>query len=594
MKALRGLLERFNLKNTKIRGQMYIIYILALLLPLSILGITLTYTARNLLNNHYMELLESDNWRVKSLLTEITTQTYKLSEEICFDSEQKNLLQREYINSQDFMNTVNESNKLDSIVYAYSEIENIHIYTNNPTIKNYKQYRSVTEDVMETDWYQKAIQTTGAFWVSIGLEGDYSNSDSNLCLVRRINLPDGKYSAVAVIRISDKYIRSRVDSNIIDAVSVDEYGIVYSSKKSWYGKEQFVDIDYADGYFSYSGTVEEEGTKYFATVSTAHLYMTSSKMHVCTLNSSGFREIDNILNVCFLIVILAIMVPGIILIVFTNHFTGRVYLLREEMHKARTQDYNMRDTFSGHDELTDAFEDLKSMVLGIQEKDAKMYEAELNEKELRNNQQLMEYKMLAGQMNPHYLYNTLETIRMKSLAAGNKEVADSIKILGKTLHYVLENTGTKVTTLQKELEHVENYLAIQKLRFGNRINYVIRIDKDINPEDVETLPLLLQPVVENAVVHGLESVDKEGRIVIDIVSMAEDKMQISVRDNGMGMKSEELEEIREKLNTPGLVLQSSIGVYNICQRIRLFYGEKYGLEIESVYGEGTTVILNLP
>ena len=89
MKALRGLLERFNLKNTKIRGQMYIIYILALLLPLSILGITLTYTARNLLNNHYMELLESDNWLVKSLLTEITTQTYKLSEEISFDREQK-------------------------------------------------------------------------------------------------------------------------------------------------------------------------------------------------------------------------------------------------------------------------------------------------------------------------------------------------------------------------------------------------------------------------------------------------------------------------------------------------------------------------
>ena len=222
-----------------------------------------------------------------------------------------------------------------------------------------------------------------------------------------------------------------------------------------------------------------------------------------------------------------------------------------------------------------------------------MYEAELNEKELRNEQQIMEYKMLASQINPHFLYNALETIRMKAVTTGDKEVANAIKILGKTLRYVLENTGTSYTTLKKELDHIENYLAIQKLRFGKRINYRL-IMEDIRPEKFEILPLLLQPVVENAVVHGLESQDGNGQIEVSVSLLENEKMKITVSDNGRGMTEEELENIREKLATPDLALQSSIGLYNINQRIRLCYGQEYGMEIESRYGEGTQVILYLP
>ena len=339
--------------------------------------------------------------------------------------------------------------------------------------------------------------------------------------------------------------------------------------------------------------MEAEDTAYFATVTTIHLHKTSTKMYICTLDSSGIQAISRIMNTWVLLLLFAILVPGIILFVFADYFAKRVNLLREEMHKARLQDYNIISEFSGRDELKDAFEDLKFMVQDIKEKDAKMYEAELNEKELRNKQQLMEFKMLAHQINPHYLYNTLETIRMKALTSGNRDVADSIKILGKTLHYVLENTGTSFTTLEKELEHVRNYLTIQKMRFGERINYVIEIEPELEPKRYTILPLLLQPVVENAVVHGLEALNGIGMIRIDIVRVKR-QLHIIITDSGKGMSEEEVDSLQKMLMVPNQQPQSGIALYNISQRIRLRYGEDYGIQLYSKQGLGTQVVLVLP
>lgn len=594
MKAVSVFISKLGWGKTKIRQQMYFIYAVTLLVPISVIGILLIINTERLLNDHYMELLEMDNLRVRTLLTEITKQIYSISEDICLNGSLRNILADDYESGLEFAMTVNTGSGLDSIVYSYEEIAGIYIYTDNPTIKNYKQYHLVTEEISQKEWYQRAITHATAFWVPIEKDGAYNSGDCNLCLVRRITLPESKYNAVVVIKISDQYLRSRIDSNIIDAVSVDDYGIVYSSKKNWYGEAQPVEIDYSEGYFTYSGIIEDDETKYFATLSTTHLYMTNSKLYVCTLNDNGFEYIDRIVQICVLILLLAIVIPGVILILFTRYFTGRVLLLREAMHKASMQDYHIITDFRGHDELTDAFEDLKVMVQDIKAKDAKMYEAELNEKELRNEQQIMEYKMLASQINPHYLYNALETIRMKALTTGDREVATSIKILGKTLHYVLENTGTTSTTLKKELDYIENYLSIQKMRFGGRINYTLLLEEGIDPAEYAILPLLLQPVVENAIVHGLEAVEEGGKIGVEISSPDKEHLKITVCDNGHGMTQEELQNIQKKLNTPGLNPQSSIGLYNISQRIRLYYGEDCSMKLESEYGEGTRVILLLP
>lgn len=595
MKKMWALLKKLSFRKLKLRGQMYMVYVLGLIIPLAIVGVVLVLNAHSMLNDYYMDLLKSDNLRVRSLLTQITTQAYNISDDICFNSAQKKILSEKYESSVDFVRTVNSDSELDEIIFNHQEIWGIYIYTDNKTAINYKQYNVVTEEIRQKEWYKRALSQTSAFWTLIETESNYTDKQgSYLALVRRILLPNSDYDAVVVIKLGDAYIRSKINSKLIDAISVDDAGIVYSSRSGWYKQKLPIDVDYNDAYYSYYDVVEIDGTKCFAVTTTASLHMTTSKLYICTMDDNVYYEVRTIINSCILILVLAIFIPGIVLFWYANKFTKRVYLLREEMHKASHRNYDMSVKFNGHDELTDAYEDLKLMVNDIKDKDAKMYEAELNEKELRNNQQIMEYKMLAGQINPHYLYNTLETIRMKALSAGNREIADCIKILGKTLQYVLKNTGTTVTTLKKEIEHVENYLAIQKLRFGDRINYTIDIQDSLVTEELQVLPLLLQPIVENAVIHGLEHVDGNGMIAIEIYLNSKEQLTVAISDNGKGMKKEEYEELRKKLNTPGLKLESNIGVYNICERIRLHYGSEYGLQIESEYGQGTKVMLILP
>ena len=577
----------------KIRGQMYTVYALVLLIPLAILGTLLMGSGSRILQAHSIELLESDNLRVKTLLSEVTTQAYTVSEDICYSSELKQILTGTYTAYSDFIASVNASSELDSRIYSNREIDGITVYTDNPTVKNYKQFRAVTEEIAGTEWYTQALKSAGAFWVSIE-EDTYSSDSSNLCLVRRMALPDSDYRAVVVIRLSDSYIRSRINSSeVVDAIGLDGNGIVYSSRRPWYGQALPVETDPNEAYYRYSGKTQVEGTDYFVTVSTLHLHKTNSKLYICTLDSGSFASIRGITRGWVLLVVLAVLIPGVILALFADRFVRRVKLLRKEMQKARYQDYDMLASFSGNDELTEAFEDLKVMVQDIKEKDAKMYEAELNAKEIRSRQQAMEYKMLASQINPHYLYNTLETIRMKALTTGNREVADAVKILGKTLRYVQENTGTAFTTLRKELEHVENYLSIQKLRFGHRINYTLAIEPELDPQSYAMLPLLLQPVVENAVVHGLEARDGIGNISIT-VARDPDYLRVTVRDNGCGMTAAELENIRSMLEREEADPNAGIALYNIHRRIRLCYGPDCGMELDSEPGRGTWVTLNLP
>ncbi len=202
--------------------------------------------------------------------------------------------------------------------------------------------------------------------------------------------------------------------------------------------------------------------------------------------------------------------------------------------------------------------------------------------------------MLSSQINPHFLYNTLETIRMKALTAGDTEVANATRLLGKSMRYVLENTGTRDTTLQKELEHLTVYLQIQQLRFGDRVNYEIRVQEGLNTDEFKMLGLLLQPVAENAIVHGLEAREAGGMVLVD-VKADEERLIIDIADNGGGIGEEELAELKDRLNSyESEERTNSIGLYNVNRRIKLSYGSDYGVTIASVKEKGTSVSIIIP
>ncbi len=572
------------LRRSGIRRQLYTISALTVFLPVVLIGVFLVGNTYKLLTSYHRDLLESDNLRVRTILFEITTQAYNISEELSFDKDVIAVLRRQYSTEEQFVETVNNCTAaIDNYMYHYTEIERIDIYCDNPDIRAYKQYHGVDGEISGTDWYQRATSQAGIFWQEMASFDEHGNQYWGLCLVRRI-------------RLSDNYLKTRINSQEYrNSVSVDEGVVFYASDREDYGKPQLIDIDYSENYFQYAGKKKIKDHTCFVEVSTLRLYQSDSRLYICTINDKSYDNIWSIIQTCLIIILLAIVVPGILIHLFTSYFTRRVSALRHVMHQASNEDYDFKEIVRGDDELSEAFSDLEVMVQRIKEKDALMYRTMLNEQELVNEQQKMEFKMLASQINPHFLYNTLETIRMKAYTAGDREAATAIKLLGKSMRYVLENSGTAFTSLQEELSHIEIYMKIQKLRFGEKFDYAFVIGEGIDVSKCITLPLLLQPVVENAILHGLEERETGGMVTIRIMRAAERReICIEVSDNGCGMKPETLERLRANITTKNPEKKGSIGLYNINQRVKLCYGNMYGMTVDSERDRGTTITLHLP
>ena len=212
-----------TLKKSSIKKQLYSIYILAVILPITIIGSFLLWNTNRLLTNYHRDLLESDNSRVKNILFEITTQVYNISEDIAFDEEIREILKGNYYMKQNLAQRVDRLTSIDNYNYNYAEIEGIEIYTDNPTFKDYKQFQYADETTQKEDWFQTAINQSSAFWVPRMSNDKYGNEYWNLCLVRKIPLMGSHYHGVLVIKISDNYLKTRIGSQEYETmVSVDK------------------------------------------------------------------------------------------------------------------------------------------------------------------------------------------------------------------------------------------------------------------------------------------------------------------------------------------------------------------------------------
>lgn len=526
---------------------------------------------------------------------DVTTTTFNISEEIFRDQELQTFLSNRYSNYQEAYNSCRiYYDKLRKYVTTNTFISNIELYTVNPTIYSYGTIKPVVEETTYNDWFDQVSSRSDVVWRSLQNVDYWKHTSQELCLLRRIPvISTGEY-AILIISVSNNYIKNRIQNNsLFNSVSVNYDPIFFSTERGLSGQPQLVNIDYEKQSYQYTGQLEYEGTKAISQISTLIPYNSKNKIYITTIDFKAIPDTNNIIMIITAIILLGSVIPYIIFTIFNQRFTTRIITLRGEMHKASYGDYDIIDSFNGNDELTDVFSDLKHMIHSIKEMDSQMYESRIQEQILKNQQQKMEFMMLASQINPHFLYNTLETIRMKALMEGNPEVGNAIKLLGKSMHYVLENNGVTATSLQKELDYISTYLKIQKLRFNDRVNYTLNIAEDIVLDEVQILPLLLQPVVENSILHGLERVKYVGQIVINVEKQAPELLIIKISDNGMGMTENELEAVIESLKVYDRTT-TSIGLTNIHHRIKLFYGEAYGIHIQSRPKKGTTVILTLP
>ena len=201
-----------------------------------------------------------------------------------------------------------------------------------------------------------------------------------------------------------------------------------------------------------------------------------------------------------------------------------------------------------------------------------------------------EFDTLQSHINPHFLYNTLDIIVWMIENEKPDQAVKAVTALARFFRISLSR-GKSIITVKDELEHVRNYLMIQHMRFKNRFSYTIEAEDEVL--ELASLKLMLQPLVENAIYHGMEFMDGDGEIFISAWKEGED-LYLKVSDNGLGMTEEQVARLFSDMPHTGSSRGSGIGVKNVNERIRLYFGSEYGLSIESEPDEGTVVTIHLP
>ncbi len=524
-----------SFQKRKIKRQLRRLYLLAVMVPVLVIGLYSVAFSRYQLQNDYMSLTRADAARLKSTLFDITTSIYTLTENIIQSYSYMRLLSSKDPASEaaahaqltDYMEDCRKHN---------ASLSSVCLYTNNPSVPE-NQFISFLEDFSGMPWHSPEVEEWLQLWITLPETDSFGNVTSYLTLVRKMVLPSPDFQAYLVIRVSPNYVKSRLKNNEFQILcSVNASPVFYSSDSTFSQKAiPFPEAESAgEPHYSYSGLTDASGEKSLTSISTFQPYRTEDTFYICVSDPRALGRLRQMTASNLLILLIAILFPTAIILVFSSHLSSRIAVLRDAMHRASEGDYDILETFSGDDELAETFHDLRETVDGIQATQRQYYEAELAREILANEQQQMKFKILASQINPHFLYNTLETIRMQALAAGARDVAASVKLLGDSMHYVLENTGSSITTLERELHYTRSYLRIQQLRFGDRLRYDLEVDPLLNPEKVHILPLLIQPLAENAVVHGIAPTARGGHVLVQISRIPRTRRQAGA-DEGRGL-----------------------------------------------------------
>ena len=292
-------------------------------------------------------------------------------------------------------------------------------------------------------------------------------------------------------------------------------------------------------------------------------------------------------QICVLVALAAL---GIALGV-SNNITARLKLLMDRIGVLSSGDFSSRMTIDGADEISrisEQFDVMRVSIHRLMQAEQRSYqerlEAERNQKELMMNQRDMEYQALRAQINPHYLFNTLESIRMSLLLDQEREGARILRIFADTMRRYME-ADRMTATLEEELLYLHYYIEIQAFRMGDRLEFVEHVDDGLLDEEIPCL--ILQPLVENAIDHGVDPKVSGGKVVLDI-RREMGWMVVQVRDDGVGMDEERLRQVQRQLESPTMGGRH-LGLRNINRRLVLLFGEVGSLHIESGEDRGTTI-----
>ena len=577
-------------QNKKIREKVLICFLTVIFMSLVTIGITYSFTFANamtdLANDSTQVILEQTGFAVQTYINNIERVIQSVSE----DDNIRTFCNPSSANADSIdMSYVRISiyKTLNNIRETYPEIESITIVSSDDRFVSNELFKLRNESLNKEKWYLECEKKPFELQLivkPISRNLSYKknvSTDGLLCMTKAIVSTDGEVIGAILVDSKLEGIGSLLNNVVLGKegfvlIFDREENLIYEPVNSVAPRielEWFLDqsgvfekrILGENSRFIY-GTIEQYGLKVVGVFSL----------------TSTLKQVTNTERLLLIILLITFLTAIFISFFFALTLTKPLEKLCDLMETVRQGDMSVRfkvrysdevgnlaETFNG---MLDKIEDLIRLVYKEQEK--KRY-AELN--------------ALQAQIKPHFLYNTLDTIHWMAKKYGADDIVYLVRCLTNLFRISLSK-GSEIISIRDEVLHVENYLRIQKVRYDDVLSYEIFVDPKV--EGLFIHKLILQPIVENALYHGIKAKQDGGMIRIAI-RQEQDVLMIRVTDNGIGMEDEDVESLNKAIRDDKRI-KSGYGLYNVNERIKLTYGENWGVNISSKKGEGTEVIIKYP
>ncbi|GIP16811.1 histidine kinase [Paenibacillus montaniterrae] len=577
------------LDNVRLKKKLFISYIVVAFVPIVIVGVYLTEQFRNHVLEQATEQSYNNVERIKTQLEDVVQRPIDISGVLMSDTDLSKITNTQFASTYEVVEAYQNYRSFRDYINLYSEIYNIRFYMDNPTLLNNWEFIQITKDISTSAWYNYTDQSGLIYWGYI--PDETKKNESFVSLVRKVEFPLYRSKGVLVMNINPAALQNIVRQETFDTYIIDSSNIIVAAKNQQFVGKQLSELDFSVGRSDWEiGQYEIEVDGHPSRIIVEELKPQYSQngfkiMSIFTIDSivEGAERI----SVQGLLIILASLLLSMVLIYATSSLLSkRILSLVKNIHKLGTGDLTVTSTIAGNDEVGLLSRQFNNMVSSIRELMDRVRDTENQRNQLELRQGEIKLKMMASQINPHFLFNALESIRMHAHIKGDKELASIVRMLGKLIRKNLE-VGSGSVKIADEVEVIRYYLAIQQFRFGQeRLDFELHVDEAAL--ETKLPPLLIQPIVENAVVHGMDQVLEEGKVTIKI-SLEEDKLQVVIADNGTGMDEARMQQVIEMMNQQDEVEGTRIGLRNVHQRLISIFGDEAGLHIASKPGEGTTV-----
>ena len=554
--------------DMKLRYKFSIIYFCLGFIPVVILSTYFYSQVRSLLVEE--EQISANNY-INSAVSNFDNRVEifnNLSDYLAFNQVISNTLTYEYNNTFDMYQQI--TNYLDpsinSIKYFHKDIQQITIYTGD--VVAHDDILAPIHLIENETWYLSNLDDSNIHWFK------KEEDNQSLYATRKMPLLDRTgVLGILLIKVNADHLFTpfnSIDFSNYGIFITEEDKLIYETH-NFDQKHQYEMIEYED--------IEAFKNNSRYTVVTRTSEINDWEITLYKPSTYSQKQLQSIYMLIMLVISICGMMMLAVLISTTHLISGRIEKLMLHMQLIETGEMDVNipeDPYK--DEIGTLQRSFKKMVERILRLIEEVYVSKLRQKEY-------EMRALQQQINPHFLYNTLSMINFKALEVGAHDISKITLSLSQFYRTSL-NKGKNTCSIREEIENMKAYLDIQLMMHDN--NFDIQCDVDDDILECETLNLILQPIVENSIKHGIDLIETDKRGLIKIYATKNDGViYVMIEDNGVGMNQNTI-DIMLSQNSKGY------GMRNVNERIKLYYGEEYGIYIESVMNEGTIITVKIP